>query len=112
MSETSKADHSLKQRSKADQVFIVLIIIFLSALIWMLSQVQGAIINMQLLWKEQCDAAQKGGFEWPALSEFRITIMAAFACYLLRVVSDFFIHPYFYKLFQFEEVDKVRIVKS
>jgi hypothetical protein len=79
----------------------------------MLAKVQSSIENLKVLWKDECDAAYKAtGFEWPTLSEFWITIAAAFACYFLRVLSDYVFYSYYYNLFSFEKDEKTRVVKT
>lgn len=79
----------------------------------MLSKAQDSIVNLKVLFKEECDAAYKEtGFEWPLLKEFWITIAAAFACYILSEVTVYFMYPYYYELFKFEKIEKARVVKS
>jgi dolichol kinase len=44
--------------------------------------------------------------------EFRITIVVAVLCYLLRVVADYVFYPYFYKVMDFASDEQDRIVRA
>ena len=89
MAEPTSSKTQSEKRSKSDQFFIILIFIFFSALAWMLYKVQTSIESMKVIWKDQCEKAyNQNGFNWPTIWEFKITIVAAFACYILRVMCD------------------------
>lgn len=44
----------------------------------------------------------------PELIEFRVTIVAAVVCYVMKVVTDYLAYPYYYRLTEFEKNDEMR----
>ena len=112
-SDKKSLDRESRTKARADQLFKILIVVFLVVLAWMITQVKSCTDEMKIIWKDQCEIAFKAtGFQWADVTEFWVTVVAAVACYLLREISAYFIYPYFFNLLNFEEKEKTRAVKA
>ena len=68
--------------------------------------------NMKVLYAKEYIEAHKNGFEWNRLSDFWLSIAAAFVCFFEQNLIYYLVQPTIYKLCKEKKDEDLRVIKT